>query len=225
MRCITGWHRSEAVCFAHHGTNSAVHKGRSIEISYIMFKLRHIMWYIEIVPIESAPLNIPPKKWSLPQEFINMLPPQREPRSRFRQPKGSPPLDFVNSRGGLPLEFINIYSQKFPFSRRFKISGNGIMPYHFRLSLNCTALVFLVFKKICKPNTVQCISRPRTVVYAASVCRVKKWLIEGAIGPQKSGLCYHSELKSRISFKIPLFGPQHEKILDLIHSKVKNKGQ
>ena len=81
-------------------------------------------------------------------------------------------------------------------------------------------------QKIVKPNTVQCISRPRsTVVYAASVCRVKKWLIEGAIGPQKSGLCYHSELKSRISFKIPLFGPQHEKIFDLIHSKVKNKGQ
>ena len=84
-------------------------------------------------------------------------------------------------------------------------------------------------QKIVKPNTVQCISRPRsTVVYAASVCRVKKWLIEGAIGPQKSGLCYHSELNSIISFKIhitTLWPAAWKKIFDSIHTKVENKGQ
>ena len=40
MRCIAGWHRSEAVCFAHDGTNSAVHNVRFMEISYILFKFR-----------------------------------------------------------------------------------------------------------------------------------------------------------------------------------------
>ena len=162
MRCITGWHRSEAVCFAHHGTNSAVHKGRFMEISYIMFKFRtyHVIHrncpYRDGTTLEF--INIPPQKWSLPLEFINIQPPKRESRSRFRQPKGSPPLDFVNSRRGLPLEFINIHSQKFPFSMRYgrltKVGYAGwttagtAANYQSTLHL-CYALILCVFLPFC----------------------------------------------------------------------------
>ena len=103
-------------------------------------------------------INIPPQKWSLPLEFINIQPPKRESRSRFRQPKGSPPLDFVNSRRGLPLEFINIHSQKFPFSMRYgrltKVGYAGwttagtAANYQSTLHL-CYALILCVFLPFC----------------------------------------------------------------------------